>query len=77
MKPTISKNIIIASIAGCGLCCLVFLLPIATGVAGISVFSFSTGAIICGAFFLALAVLLLLIYFNKKKKKVCELPSTN
>lgn len=77
MKTTISKRIVIASIIGCGLCCLPLLLPIAAGITGISVFSFSIDAIICGAILLSLAVFILLIYFNNRNRKACKLSDSN
>lgn len=77
MKPTISKNVIIASIVGCGLCCLPFLLPIAAGITSISAFSFSIGAILCSAIFFALAVFILRVYSNKRKNSVCKIPNNN
>jgi hypothetical protein len=75
MKPTISKKVIIASVVGCGLCCLPFILPIAAGIAGFSIFSFSIGEIICGTILVALAAFLLRIYIIKRKNNMCEMPN--
>ena len=74
MKTNKSVYLIIAGLIGCGICCLPLLLPIAAGIAGISVFSFSSDEIICGAIFLFLALILVGIYLTKRKKNVCDLP---
>jgi len=67
-------KLVVAGIVGCGLCCLPFLFPLAAGVMGISVFGFALTHILCGVFFLFLALALYGTYLAMKKK-VCVGPA--
>ncbi len=69
MNTKRSTKIVIASLFGCGLCCLPLLLPLAAGAAGISFFGFSSYQVLCGVFFLVLALVLAGTYIAKRKKR--------
>ncbi len=68
MKTNKSAKMIVASLIGCGLCCLALFLPLAAGFMGASVFGFSLGSILCGGFFFILAIVLFGVYLSKRKR---------
>jgi len=74
MKTSKSGKLIFAGLIGCGICCLPLLLPLAAGFMGISILGFSLSSILCGVFFLFLALAFFGVYL-KKRKKSCVAPS--
>ena len=73
MKKKKHINLITIGFLGCGICCLPLLLPIAAGITGVSIFSFSLGSFLCGVSLLLLAIILVGIYRFKQKKSSCDL----
>ena len=70
MKKNKPVKLAIAGLIGCGLCCLPLLLPLATGLMGMSILGFSLNSALCAAIFLILAAALYGLY-RTKRKKVC------
>ncbi len=74
MIPKIIKNrkslhLMIAGIGTCGICCLPFLLPIAAGVFGVSIVSFSVTKVLCAVILLFVSIMLIVVYRHKTKNK--------
>ena len=74
MKAKKSTKLLISGLVGCGLCCLILFLPIATGAFGASILGFTLGQVVCGVFFLMVGIALLVWYFVKKKN-LCDVSS--
>jgi len=76
MKIRGRVKLAIAGIIGCGLCSLPILLPVMAGALGISILGISLIHILCGVFFLFLAVAAYGLYLSKRKR-MCVLPSAD
>ena len=76
MKAVKSAKLTIFGLIGCGICCLPLLLPLATGLFGVSILGFALSSLLCGAIFFFLAIALIGMYL-KKRKTACGAQSND
>ncbi len=70
MKTNKSRKLVVTGLIGCGICCLALLFPLATAFTGASILGYKFSSVLCGAFFLFVALALYGTYLTKRKN-VC------